>query len=345
MSIRNLKDGSKKPWLCECYPNGRNGKRVRKRFTTKGEAAAFELHIMKQIDDKPWMGEKPDHRRLSDLLELWWEVHGKNLKAGQVAYEVIAKTINILGDPIAIHLTATDYLKYRSKRVTYRGNDKSVPISATTHNHELTYLRSMYNRLIKYRLIKYPNPLESIELIKQEQRELTFLTKNQIRSFLNTLGNYDRCIKVSIPQLVVIAKICLATGARINEALRLQHSQITQYKITFTETKGKRNRTVPISETLYDEIIAIAISENEIFNQTYKDAWRYIKKSLPDTVPDGQATHILRDTFATHFMMNRGNILVLQRILGHQKIEHTMIYAHFAPEHLIQAVELNPLEN
>ena len=66
---------------------------------------------------------------------------------------------------------------------------------------------------------------------------------------------------------------------------------------------------------------------------------------MPSYIPHGQATHILRHTFATHFMMNRGDILVLQRILGHKKIEQTMAYAHFAPEHLIQAVQLNPLEN
>ncbi|MBT0343348.1 site-specific integrase, partial [Vibrio campbellii] len=54
MSVRNLKDGSTKPWICECYPNGRAGKRVRKKFATKGEAKAFELQTMKEIDDKPW---------------------------------------------------------------------------------------------------------------------------------------------------------------------------------------------------------------------------------------------------------------------------------------------------
>lgn len=37
MSVRNLKAGNKKPLLCECYPQGRTGKRVRKRFVTKGE--------------------------------------------------------------------------------------------------------------------------------------------------------------------------------------------------------------------------------------------------------------------------------------------------------------------
>ncbi len=39
MTIRKQPNGK---WLCECYPNGRDGKRVRKQFATKGEAVAFE---------------------------------------------------------------------------------------------------------------------------------------------------------------------------------------------------------------------------------------------------------------------------------------------------------------
>ena len=61
--------------------------------------------------------------------------------------------------------------------------------------------------------------------------------------------------------------------------------------------------------------------------------------------PAGQLTHVLRHTFASHFMMNGGNILVLQRVLGHTDIKMTMRYAHFAPDHLEDAVKLNPLTN
>ena len=53
MAIRNLKDNSKKPWLCECYPQGREGKRIRKQFSTKGETIAFERFTMREIEDKP----------------------------------------------------------------------------------------------------------------------------------------------------------------------------------------------------------------------------------------------------------------------------------------------------
>ncbi|KIQ76764.1 hypothetical protein RW26_22315 [Aeromonas sp. L_1B5_3] len=60
-------------------------------------------------------------------------------------------------------------------------------------------------------------------------------------------------------------------------------------------------------------------------------------------LPPGQNTHVLRHTFASHFMMNGGNILVLQKILGHSTIAMTMRYAHLAPDHLEDAVRLNPL--
>ena len=55
-------------------------------------------------------------------------------------------------------------------------------------------------------------------------------------------------------------------------------------------------------------------------------------------LPKGQLTHVLRHTFASHFIMNGGNILVLQRILGHSSLTMTMRYAHLAPENLKSAV-------
>ncbi|MGN4064956.1 tyrosine-type recombinase/integrase [Burkholderia gladioli] len=60
-------------------------------------------------------------------------------------------------------------------------------------------------------------------------------------------------------------------------------------------------------------------------------------------LPDGQLTHVLRHTFASHFMMNGGNILALQRALGHHSLTMTMRYAHLSPEHLAETRRLNPI--
>jgi len=348
MSIRNLKDGSTTPWLCECYPNGRVGKRIRKRFATKGEATAFEKFIMRETEDKPWLGDKPDHRRLSDLLDTWWKTHGHTLKSGKRIYTHIKRTIKDLENPIASTFTARQYLEFRSGRSNH-WNDKNAPISPKTMNNELILLRSMFNRLIKYKHCNFKNPLDEIDLIKINQRQMAYLEKQDIPDFLEQLKNSqyitDKRSNVSIDHVVLVAKICLATGSRISEALSLKCSQVSKYKLTFTETKGKRIRSIPISKNIHDEIIRMAISRHHVFDMNYDTAHRYIKRALPDYVPHGQATHVLRHTFATHFMMNRGDILILQRILGHQKIEQTMAYAHFSPDHLIQAVQLNPLEN
>ncbi|MDT4890927.1 hypothetical protein FQZ97_1279350 [compost metagenome] len=42
-------------------------------------------------------------------------------------------------------------------------------------------------------------------------------------------------------------------------------------------------------------------------------------------------------------MMNGGNILTLQKILGHTSLAMTMRYAHLSPDHLQDAVKLGPL--
>ncbi|MCO4787270.1 MAG: tyrosine-type recombinase/integrase [Marinomonas atlantica] len=57
-----------------------------------------------------------------------------------------------------------------------------------------------------------------------------------------------------------------------------------------------------------------------------------------------QSTHILRHSFTAHFIMNGGNLVTLQRILGHAEIKATMIYAHLPPEHLADAIKLNPVK-
>jgi site-specific recombinase XerD len=60
-------------------------------------------------------------------------------------------------------------------------------------------------------------------------------------------------------------------------------------------------------------------------------------------LPKGQAAHALRHTFASHFVMNGGNILTLQKVLGHSTINMTMRYAHLASGHLLEVLKLQPL--
>ncbi|ELV8552500.1 tyrosine-type recombinase/integrase [Vibrio fluvialis] len=335
MSIRNLKDGSTKPWICECYPTGRSGKRVRKRFATKGEATAYEKFIMREIDDKPWMGNKPDYRRLSDILDLWYKLHGKNLKSGAHTIRRMNHIVEALGNPIASQLTQRDFAHYQANRVSKGRGRENNDMSASSNNGDMAWLKSIFNKLIALNEWKQSNPVEGIIPLSKAESELTFLREEQILRLFETIKS-----SWMHEELRLIYKICLATGARISEAVMLKGEHVYDCKITYVNTKGKRNRTIPISEELFNEINPQQIGR--IFTCGYGVAHKWIDKALPE-LPKGQATHVLRHTFATNYMRKGGNILDLKEALGHSKIEVTMIYAHFSPNHLANVTRLNPI--
>ncbi|KFI13288.1 recombinase [Vibrio sp. B183] len=345
MSIRNLKDGHKKPWLCECYPQGRTGKRIRKRFATKGEALAFEKFTMAEVDDKPWLGEKKDLRTLQDLVELWYKLHGQYLKSAKKVYPRLRTIVEELGNPFAIKFTAKDFVHWRSNRIAKDRYGKETSagkmISAPTNNLDLRYLRSVFNELISLGEWTQPNPLASVKSIQVTESEMGFFSNEDITELFERISKSKRA-----KEFELVCKICLSTGARISEANNLRLSQITKYKITFLDIKSKKNRTVPITEKLYDELMAFQRTgeKDKLFKSCLHGIAYIINQTFPD-LPEGQNTHVFRHTFASRFMGAGGNILVLQKILGHSDIKMTMRYSHFSPDHLIQAAELNPISS
>ncbi|WP_237141125.1 tyrosine-type recombinase/integrase [Serratia inhibens] len=115
-------------------------------------------------------------------------------------------------------------------------------------------------------------------------------------------------------------------------------------KVTYLNTKNSKNRTVPTSAELCKEVTSV-IKAGPIFAELNYSYVRTCIKEVAPGLPAGQAVHVLRYTFVSHFMMNGGNILALQRILGHSSILQTMAYAHFAPDSLEDAVLFNPLRS
>lgn len=136
-----------------------------------------------------------------------------------------------------------------------------------------------------------------------------------------------------------IARICLATGARWSEAETLEGAQVKTDRITFGKTKSGKPRTVPVNGCV---LRLISGRKGRLFRYSYDDFRRAIR-NCDIEIPTGQSTHILRHTFASHFMMNGGSILTLQKILGHSTLAMTIRYAHLSPDHLQEAVSLNPL--
>ena len=325
MALQKLNNGR---WLLSFRPAGVRGKYVRKRFSTKAEALRYKaMAEAESARGKEWNPAPVDCRVLSELVESWFRFHGQSLKDGERRKRVLLNLCDRLGNPVASQFSARDFTTYREKRLTV--------VSANTANHEQAYLRAVFNELIRVEDWLGANPLEKVRSIKLDESELTFLSHNQIKVL------FDELRKGKNPDALVVATICLSTGARWSEAESLRAENVYSSKVMFTNTKNGKNRAIPIDEELYN-LLRGRSRKGRLFEYCYGAFRHAIQRSGID-LPHGQLSHVLRHTFASHFMMNGGNILVLQRVLGHADIKMTMRYAHFSPDHFEDVIRFNPI--
>ncbi|WP_417842155.1 tyrosine-type recombinase/integrase [Terasakiella sp.] len=330
MSIKQVKDG----WKVDFRAGGANGKRYRKTCKTKAEAERYQKFVEAQLiaHGKPWNDKPSDNRHLSELIELWYHHFGQHKKYSKPRLKKMQRVCERVGDPVAAKLTKVTFSGYRSERI-------AEGISPVTLNTEFNYLSAIYTELHGIGEIDYDYPLKGLKYMKTPEREMSFLTSDQI----------DNLLRVLEGDCYYIARICLSIGARWGEAESLKVSQVRDGKIHLigTSTKNKKNRVIPINENLYLELKhrALGKAQNErIFSDSISLLYEGLKQAHIE-LPKGQKSHVLRHTFATHFMMNGGNILTLQKILDHKDIKITLKYAHFAPDHFQDAVRFNPLNS
>jgi integrase len=112
-------------------------------------------------------------------------------------------------------------------------------VSPTTINRELLYLQAVFNELGRLGEWVHGNPLEVLRQYKVQESELAFLNQDEIEQLLTACAG--------LKDLWLIVMLCLSTGARWSEIEKLTRSQVGIGRLTFTRTKGKKNRTVPVA--------------------------------------------------------------------------------------------------
>ena len=192
--------------------------------------------------------------------------------------------------------------------------------------------------------------LDDLPYPKVPRRLPTILTVEEVGRLIDSARNLmDRTLLM----------VLYSTGMRSRELRGLQVRDIDSQSmlIHIQHGKGGRDRYVPLSLKLLEtlrEYWRWMKPKTWLFPGTV-DGWRADKPITPKVVWDAYqsaaeragiekrvSAHLLRHSYATHLLEAGADLRTIQLLLGHVKLEHTVIYLHLSRRHL-QAVA-NPLD-
>ncbi len=211
-----------------------------------------------------------------------------------------------------------------------------------TINFEVMTLKTMFNLAVKWKKLE-TNPATGVKKLKTED--------SKKRRFL-TDAECDQLLAASPLELYPIFFVLLHTGMRKGEVINLEWKDIdfnrgvlkVQRKSFWVPKTGERE--IPMSKKVEEVIRKLPKTGSLVFSNGKGGAIEpnSLRKQLMDVakkagIPDLTEVHALRHTFASRLFMKGVDAPTVQKLMGHTKIDTTMIYTHQTQEHIRDAVE------
>ncbi|MCE2456666.1 MAG: tyrosine-type recombinase/integrase [Dehalococcoidia bacterium] len=131
-----------------------------------------------------------------------------------------------------------------------------------------------------------------------------------------------------------LVAVPLDTGIRLGEIASLRWRNVRDREIVVSGKTGER--VVPISPNVRRLLSGLGDGEYVWVGRrgpmTLSGIQLAIRRVLYRAGVNGRKSgpHVLRHTFALHYILNGGDVFSLQRILGHSNLASTMIYVHMS---------------
>ncbi|CCH00323.1 Tyrosine recombinase xerC [Fibrella aestuarina BUZ 2] len=135
------------------------------------------------------------------------------------------------------------------------------------------------------------------------------------------------------------------TGLRISDLKRVSWKEVRGKVLTFKPLKRTRDIVPLISVPLHPSAMKLIPEQRGVLIPTIAEQnMNELIKEVAAKLGLSQAVsfHWARHTFATRFLRHGGRLEVLQQLLGHKKIETTMIYVHIDDDRKREEINLLP---
>jgi integrase len=259
-----------------------------------------------------------------------------------------------LHDPLLATVRPSDIAAFLEKK---RGEG----VSPRTVNHYRAILHRIFRLCVRPWLLLPSNPVSATDPLREEPREPYLLTDEEYQSLLAETADH--------PMLKLFVTLAWETGARSGELLQLEWGDVDFERrlVSFTndpargrQTKGRRSRTVPLSDAALN-----ALREHAARFRLLAPRSPFVFKLLR---PDRKARpgdrigrlymafkeaaktaglvrlrpHDLRHAFVTRKLAAGVPAQLVMRYVGHADLATTLRYTHLVPEHLRAVVECVP---
>ena len=230
---------------------------------------------------------------------------------------------------------------------------QSKKLAPATVSQYVSALRFLFVKTLRRHFLA-----EYIPFPKSRKRLPTVLSPEEVTRLIDAAGNlYHRTLLMTL----------YSTAARRAELCQLKVQDIDSQRmmIRINQGKGGRDREVPLSPKLLETLRVyfrwmrpttflfpgtvkgvradVPISVNSVWLACRQAAQRAgITKHL--------SPHSLRHSCASHLLEAGADLRTIQVLLGHSRLEHTLIYLHLSPKHLratpnpLDALEVSSLD-
>jgi site-specific recombinase XerD len=202
--------------------------------------------------------------------------------------------------------------------------------SISVQNQYISSVKLLYKMIGKGILVvKVSRP-------RKEKRLPRVIDKDFLISRINSITNKKH---------KAILSLAYSVGLRVSEVVNLRVSDIdgTRGVINIRQSKGRKDRVVPLSDNLRQilrEYYKEYRPKDYLFSGQNNSKYSVSScgKLVKNYLGEDKHFHLLRHSSLTSMLEGGTDLRTIQSIAGHSKVDTTSIYLHISTQHLKQAV-------
>ncbi len=210
----------------------------------------------------------------------------------------------------------------------------AVLIQQAKSNSKTEFKHTVYSMRFYFKMLGMPMTVR-LPIIKEDKTLPVVLSKQECKALIELTKNFKHRL---------ILMFIYGSGLRVSELTNLKWSDINvnRMMIHIKQSKCRRDRYIPLAKNIVEYFVQYMLGYNRseyVFfgpNAIGKMSHSGIQFMLKQAIKraginkTGVCLHTLRHSYATHLLEDGLDIISIKELLGHERIETTLVYLHVA---------------